>query len=127
MAGLVGLRMDRVLLAARVRERTRAMYRAGLVDETRRLLKLGPISRTARNAIGYREAEGVLTGRMTSEEAVEQTAARTRRLAKRQMTWFRNQAEVEWIDVRSDSTPAGLAQRVRRLWESSEPVLMRGV
>ena len=50
-------------------------------------------------AIGYAEAFAVLNNEMTMEEAKEKTVIRTRQLAKRQMTWFRNQLNVEWIDT----------------------------
>ena len=55
-------------------------------------------------ALGYRQALGVVEGRLTREEAIEETTVRTRQYAKRQRTWFRRQEpEVRWIDEFGDA------------------------
>ena len=97
---IAGLRMERDLHVEQIERRTRRMYDEGLLDEVRLLLDTGfDDFPTASHAIGYAEAAGHVRGNFTLEQAVETTVTRTRKLAKRQMTWFRNQADVEWVDV----------------------------
>jgi tRNA dimethylallyltransferase len=92
------------------------MYAGGLLDEARSLLNL-ELSSTAQHAIGYAEAFAVLRGELTEAEAKEKTAARTRQLAKRQMTWFRHQLNVEWIDTARFQTMEKLAEQVSKVWK----------
>jgi tRNA dimethylallyltransferase len=94
------------------------MYSRGLLEEAATLgSRFAEWSNTARQAIGYAEAFSVLAGDMTQQEAIERTALRTRRLAKRQMTWFRHQARVHWIDAGTGAGPDRLAEDVLRAWE----------
>jgi tRNA dimethylallyltransferase len=79
--------------------------------------QFGDLSHTAAQAIGYREAFAVLDGAMRVEEAMERTAVRTRQLAKRQMTWFRGQANVAWVDVDAQTDVDAVAEQVMILWE----------
>ena len=101
---VVGLRMDRGSLDARIEERTRRMFDAGLVEETRGLVLRGlRDGRTASRAVGYAQALAVLDGAMSLEEAVADTATRTRRLVRRQESWFGADPRVHWVDaVRPD-------------------------
>jgi tRNA dimethylallyltransferase len=96
----LGLAMDRDRLAARLRERTEAIFAAGLVEELASLLAAGfsPGLRPLR-AIGYREAGELLAGRLSRAEAIERAFIATRRYAKRQRTWFRAEPELEWLDA----------------------------
>jgi tRNA dimethylallyltransferase len=57
---------------------------------------------TARRAVGYAEALGHLDGQLTEEAAREATARNTRRLARRQLTWFRPDERITWVDGRRD-------------------------
>lgn len=75
-------------LRERIRRRTEAMVRDGLLEEARRLRELG-LSRTARQGIGYREALAVLDGRLPEDELVDAVSRRTWRYARRQRSWFR--------------------------------------
>lgn len=119
---LVGLRMDRTALAERIRLRVRDMYAAGLLKEAARLRTDYPcISVTAREAIGYAEAFGVLDGEISQDQAVDRTAARTRQLAKRQTTWFQRQLRVTWIDLSPATGVAEAAAGVVREWERKGP------
>jgi tRNA dimethylallyltransferase len=81
-----------------VERRTREMFERGLLDEVRGLLErgYGPELRPLQ-AIGYREAVAVIRGEMTSEDAETAIVTATMRFAKRQMTWFRHQADVTWF------------------------------
>lgn len=112
---LVGLQIERKRLHQRIQDRVEQMYAAGLLDEAASLNSLD-LSLTARQAIGYAEAMACLAGDYTQAEAVERTVIRTRQLAKRQMTWFRNQMDVEWIEVEADTTVAKVADAVEAAW-----------
>ncbi|MCX7818931.1 MAG: tRNA (adenosine(37)-N6)-dimethylallyltransferase MiaA [Kiritimatiellae bacterium] len=120
---LVGLWREKADLDRRIADRVRRMFSAGLLDEAAALRsRPGGLADAALQAIGYREALAVLDGRLTVEEAIAETIRRTRRLARRQMTWFRHQAKMEWVRVRPDATVESVADAVRRLWERDGPI-----
>lgn len=87
---------DRDVLVERLDRRVDGMWQDGLVDEVRRLLPLG-LERgvTASRAIGYAQAAAQLRGALTEPEAVAETAALTRRYARRQVSWFRRYREAD--------------------------------
>ena len=118
---IVGLRLPPEELDRRIERRARRMFAYGLVDEVRALRAAGPLSETARHAIGYEEAAAVLDGILDEEAAIALTAQRTRRYARRQMTWFRHQADVSWVDVAPDDSVERVAGRVQRLWKTLGP------
>jgi tRNA dimethylallyltransferase len=94
----VGVDIDRQTLDVRIAQRVRQMFDDGLVDEVRRLLAVGLAEgRTARSAIGYREVTAYLEGRTTLDQAIEATAAATRRFSRRQDGWFRKDPRVVWV------------------------------
>ena len=114
---LVGLQVSTEMLNSRIDGRVREMYRQGVIGEARHLLAGGSgLSSTARQAIGYAEALGVVDGRWTEELAMQKTATRTRQLAKRQRTWFRHQAAVEWVRVEPEMDVSEIAAQVEKLW-----------
>ncbi|MBN1557347.1 MAG: tRNA (adenosine(37)-N6)-dimethylallyltransferase MiaA [Lentisphaerae bacterium] len=122
-----GLRPEPALLKSNIESRITAMYRNGLLDEVARLLeRYGGLGRTAAQAIGYAEAAAVLEGRLGRAEAMERTRLRTRRLAKRQMTWFRHQTRVCWIDVEAGMDTAAVARAVRAVWDAEGPSRLYG-
>jgi tRNA dimethylallyltransferase len=94
---IVGLAPSRTELARRVERRTEAMLAAGLIDETRALMARGLGSARPLRAIGYRQAVAVIEGRLALEAAQVEITRDTMRYAKRQMTWFRHQAQVAWF------------------------------
>jgi tRNA dimethylallyltransferase len=109
----VGLSMDRGLLADRLRARCRGMVAAGLAGEVERLLERGyDVSLPAMHGIGYRDFARVLRGQATPEEALHAMQRDTLRYAKRQMTWFRREPDIEWIDIEREGGPAGVAALV---------------
>ena len=118
---IIGITMERKALNERIRERVESMFGRGLVDEARRIREAGPLSKTASQAIGYAEAYDLLDGRCTEAQAVERTIIRTRQLAKRQMTWFRIQASVHWVDVEPGMALLDIAKRVDELWKKHGP------
>ena len=89
----------RAELYRRINERTEAHYAAGLVEEVSRLLDRGiPAGSNALGAHGYRRVVQYLSGERTLENAIEQTKLDVRHYAKRQLTWFRREAGVQWIE-----------------------------
>ena len=122
MGTIVGLRMSREDLNSRIEARCRLMYEEGLLDEVKRIIGKYPVlSDTARQAIGYAEAIEVLEGRTKRKEAVERTVIRTRQLAKRQRTWFRNQLSVDWVDVSRDDAIEKIVTAVKEKWHRHGP------
>jgi len=93
------LRVERDLLYERINERTQKMIDMGLIEETRALLKKGysPELKPMK-AIGYRHMVTYLQGKWSLEEAIACLQRDTRRYAKRQLTWFRAEPDVIWID-----------------------------
>ncbi len=99
-----GLRWPRVVLAERIAARYESMMAAGFLDEVRRLPT--EISRTARQALGYRELREHLDGHTSLDEAIALAIARTRRFATRQERWFRRDPRIRWIDLDTDPLAA---------------------
>jgi tRNA dimethylallyltransferase len=86
-------------LYRRIDLRAEAHFRAGLVEEVRELLARGvPAGSSALGAHGYRRVVEYLSGARTLESAVEQTKLDVRHYAKRQLTWFRREPGVEWVE-----------------------------
>ena len=99
-----GLTMPRALLYRRIEQRVDVMLANGLIAEVESLLAAGYARETgALQSFGYRELIAYLDGECTYLEAVQQLKQNTRRFAKRQLTWFRKDTRVEWID--RESTP----------------------
>ena len=101
------------MLNARIDRRVDAMFAAGLVDEVHQLLaKPHPLSRTARQAVGYREVIEHLEGRRNLTETIALVRQHTRQLAKRQRTWFRSLSECRFIPVSEPLDEAALADQI---------------
>lgn len=105
----LGLAIDRELLLGRVADRVRGMWDAGFLDEVKTLYDAGSLSRTAAVAIGYAQAKAQLDGELTEAEAIAETIQLTMRYAKKQMTWFRRDKRIIWLDS-ADSLSAALTQ-----------------
>ncbi len=112
---LLALCPPRQALHARIAARVGTMFARGLVDETRGLLESG-VAPTAHalKAIGYREAVKVVYGQWSQTEAREATVAATRQLAKRQLTWLRGEAGVQWLLGFGEE----VLERASALWEA---------
>lgn len=95
----LGLAIDRQRLGPILDARVDAMFRAGLVEETRALLARFPAEARPFGTIGYKEAAAVVRGEMNEDEAIAETRRRTRAYAKRQMTWLRSERNVHWLDA----------------------------
>jgi tRNA dimethylallyltransferase len=107
----VALSRDREELYPMIEERVEEMMRRGLLDEVERVLAMNP-SRTAMQAIGYKELKGCLEGEYSLDEAVSLIKRNTRRYAKRQFTWFRSEEGLRWVDVTGVFDPAEIARMV---------------
>ncbi|MDQ0769807.1 tRNA dimethylallyltransferase [Pseudarthrobacter defluvii] len=95
----VGLAVDREALRARLAARVHRMVDAGLLDEVRRLDHRGlRQGKTASHALGYSQFLQVLDGTSTVEAAAEDTVVATRQFARRQLTWFRADPRITWLD-----------------------------
>jgi tRNA dimethylallyltransferase len=95
---LVGLWLPRLVLVDRIVARYRAQLALGFLDEVRALAAAaGGMSRTARQALGYRELLHHLSGACTLDEAVDAAVRRTRELARRQRAWFRRDPRITWL------------------------------
>ena len=79
------------------------MLRAGLVDEVRALMADAQRHPTAAQAIGYKEIAAALRGEISMADAVRWTKQATRNLAKRQLTWFRRDSRVIWLEAEGES------------------------
>lgn len=101
---LTGIRLPSPLVRERIADRLAAMRRGGLLDEVRDLSAApGGLSRTAREAIGYREMLEHLDGRIDLDSAFEAAERRTRRFARRQRKWFERDPRIRWIVVENPS------------------------
>jgi tRNA dimethylallyltransferase len=105
------LNMERARLYKRIEERVERMFKQGLVDEVRRLLKL-KLSRTASCAIGIKELKGYFEGLYDLEEAKRLVKRNTRLYAKRQLTWFRKDKRINWINICDKEKAASVANRI---------------
>lgn len=112
-AYVIGLRLPRDVLYARIEERVDAMVTAGWVGEVRHLLDMGiPTDCQAMKAIGYQELALYLQHQMPLEDAVARIKTRTRRFAKRQLTWFKRMPYIHWYDKDQYDGEAALIQAV---------------
>lgn len=112
----IGLRWSRPLLAARIEQRVASMVSAGLVDEVAGLVSRSPsMSRTARQALGYKEIIDALDGHCTLDEAISTIVTRTRQYAVRQERWFRRDPRIRWVDIDDDPVRA-VVPPIAELW-----------
>lgn len=112
-----GLRWPRPLLTRRIAQRVRHMIDGGLLGEVESLAE-GPISRTARQALGYKELFDHLDGGCTLDVAIETIITRTRQFAVRQERWFRRDPRIRWIEIDDDPVTTALPV-LESEWHSS--------
>ncbi len=110
---LIGLTAERSVLYRRINERVDEMIAEGLIEEVRSLYDRGLRDCQAVQAIGYKELYDYFDGRVSLDEAIEQLKQNSRRYAKRQLTWFRNQMPVEWFDM---TDPEKFAVKVEEIF-----------
>lgn len=93
----LGLNPDRDQLYERINRRAEQMFKAGLVEETRRLLEKYGDAAGPLNSLGYKQAVQLLRGEIDAKAALEAAQQAHRNYAKRQMTWFRREPNVVWL------------------------------
>ncbi len=112
----IGLSPPAAVRAARIDARVDAMMAAGLLDEVRALVAAGHADALALQAIGYRQLVQHLAGAIDLAEAVRQIKRDSRRYARRQLTWYRDDASVAWYASVDDVSDAALVELGRRLF-----------
>jgi tRNA dimethylallyltransferase len=93
----LGLDPERAALYERINDRARRMFDGGLIEETNKLSEKYGVSARPLGSLGYKQAVQILNGEMTREQALQAAQQAHRNYAKRQMTWFRREPEVEWF------------------------------
>ncbi|HEY5025812.1 MAG TPA: tRNA (adenosine(37)-N6)-dimethylallyltransferase MiaA [Acidimicrobiales bacterium] len=112
---LVGIRFDPAVHDARIEERFRVLLDAGFLDEVRALAtRPGGLSRTARQALGYRELLAHVEEGVPLERSVIEAKRRTRAFARRQWAWFRRDPRITWLDPDRD-----LLAQLLAVWDAS--------
>ena len=108
-----GLNMPREVLYRRIEERVDRMVEAGLIEEVKGLLDQGyPRNCVAMQSFGYKELIDYLDGKRTLDEAIALLKQNTRRFAKRQLTWFRNDPRIEWLDTSQFASIDGIVDNL---------------
>jgi tRNA dimethylallyltransferase len=103
----IGLRWPRDLLARRIEDRFLAMLDAGLLSEVQALAdRPDGLSRTASQALGYKELLAHLDGRSSLDEATALAITRTRQFAVRQLRWFQRDPRIRWVEMDHDEDDA---------------------
>ena len=123
----LGLSMDRAVLHERIHRRVQQMAQAGLLEEVRELERRGLRGgRTASRAIGYQQFLAVLDGASTEAEAIDATVTATRKLARKQETWFRADPRIHWIPGAAQGTREEELSVLRRALEILRPLMRSG-
>ncbi|PIQ90645.1 MAG: tRNA (adenosine(37)-N6)-dimethylallyltransferase MiaA [Candidatus Omnitrophica bacterium CG11_big_fil_rev_8_21_14_0_20_41_12] len=110
---IFGLNLNRELLYKKIDQRVDKMFKLGLVNEVKRLVKYR-LSKTAAQAIGIRELGGYFNGEYALEEARRLIQRNSRHYAKRQCSWFKNDKRIMWININKTQTSAQIALK---LWK----------
>jgi tRNA dimethylallyltransferase len=115
------LNRDRKDLHARIGRRIDQQIAAGWVEEVRRLRESGlEKNPTAMQAAGYRELVAHVQGDLSLTEAVALIKTRTRQLAKRQLTWFRREHQLNWLELGREELPSMTAKRILQIMQQKE-------
>lgn len=96
---IIGLKMDREALYEKINKRVDSMIKNGLIEEVQHLYAQGYEHTQAMKAIGYKELIPYIKGEADLDSAVELLKRNSRRYAKRQYTWFKNQMNIHWYDI----------------------------
>ncbi|MGZ3768016.1 MAG: tRNA (adenosine(37)-N6)-dimethylallyltransferase MiaA [Bdellovibrio sp.] len=102
----IGPSWDREILRERIALRTEKMLEAGLIDEVKSLLDQGLESWAPMSSVGYKETISFLKGQISREKLSEEITTNTRKLAKRQKTWFQRDKDIHWFDGSSGYSDA---------------------
>lgn len=110
---IIGLNIVRSKLYQKINERTKEMFVQGLISEVKNLLNR-KLSLTAAQAIGIKEIKGYLEGKYSLEEAKNILARNTRRYAKHQLSWFRQDKRIEWIKITKSDTSKDIVKKIMK-------------
>ncbi|MFA5345973.1 MAG: tRNA (adenosine(37)-N6)-dimethylallyltransferase MiaA, partial [Candidatus Omnitrophota bacterium] len=105
------LNMDRDFLYQRIDRRVDKMFKGGLLKEVKKLLSK-KLSKTAQGAIGIKELKGYFKGEYSLQEALRLMKRNTRHYAKRQLSWFKKDKRIRWVNVKEDEKPLQIAKRI---------------
>lgn len=111
----IGLNSDRQHLVDRLQKRVEKMWSLGLVSETESLIPRGiRTGKTASQAIGYAQALSQLDGQLSEQDAISETARLTSRYARRQMSWFKRDERINWLDYQDSEMQQKALELVAR-------------
>ncbi len=114
--------MERSRLYERIDRRVDQMLEQGLVEEVRRLKAMGcHRGMVSMQGLGYKEILDYLDGRCTLEEAIYILKRDTRHFAKRQITWFKRERDVRWLDREQMADDGEIVARILREMEEELP------
>jgi tRNA dimethylallyltransferase len=117
---LLGIALPAEVVAARIEARYRQQLADGFVDEVARLnARPGGVSRTASQALGYKELGAHLAGELSLDDAVDQAIRRTRQFARRQRAWFRRDPRIEWLTAERE--PGEALPRLEQIVSGGAP------
>ncbi|MEW6009592.1 MAG: tRNA (adenosine(37)-N6)-dimethylallyltransferase MiaA [Candidatus Omnitrophota bacterium] len=108
---LIGLSRNRQELYQRIDKRVEQMFKKDVIKEVKSALNL-PLSKTARQIIGINEIADYLEGRYNKEEARRLIERNSRHFAKRQLTWFKRDKRIDWIEIKELDRPEQIVQRI---------------
>lgn len=91
--------MDRAILYDRINRRVDIMVKNGLIEEVKNLIKKYNEIPTAMQGLGYKEVVAYFNNEYSKEEMIEKIKMESRRYAKRQLTWFRRNKSIKWLDA----------------------------
>lgn len=112
---MIGLNMDRNILYSRINSRVEEMFKNGLVEEVENLLNMGyDENLVSMKAIGYKEIIPYVKGEIGLEETKELLKRNTRRYAKRQLTWFRRDKRIKWLDIREFASMDSIVDHISK-------------
>lgn len=118
---VVGLFIERSLLYARIEDRVEQMFRDGLVEEVIGLRQKGyDLSLNAMNALGYKQVCYYLDGMLTRDDMISEIKRETRRYAKRQLTWFKKDQRIVWVNPEESADQDSLVKKINCLLEGQK-------
>ena len=94
----IAIKFDREKLYEKINQRVDRMIKAGLIEETENLIKRGYENSRPMQGIGYREVKDYLKGKIKKKQAIELIKQNTRKYAKRQITWFKKENDIIWVN-----------------------------
>lgn len=116
----IGITYERKILYQRINERVDKMIKQGLIEEVIKLKEAGYHYKTnySLDTVGVKEVFKYLEGEYDSDEMIFFIKQNTRRYAKRQLTWFRKDKSINWIEASPDDSTAYLAEKIVELWKT---------